>query len=235
MSEPSGRSALHAVDPSAVARCYGRWARLYDLVATRTPGVHDARRRAADALDLSRGDAVVEVGCGTGANLPHLRERVGPDGRVVGVDLTPGMLARARRRVARRGWENVHVLRGDAARPPTPAEGADAVLATFLVGMLDDPPAAVSTWADLVGDGGRVALLDAAPRDRRGPLDAAFGAFVALSAPPTGRLRYDESPGRRLAERVEASRAALRTRGETTVERRSGRGFLRLHAVRVER
>ncbi len=62
---------------------YGRWARLYDLIARRTPGIPRLRGRAAAACGLESGDTVVEMGCGTGANLPYLRERVGPEGTVI--------------------------------------------------------------------------------------------------------------------------------------------------------
>ena len=85
-------------DVGATQSFYGRWARAYDLLAT-APGVDSWRDRAADALALEPGDTVVEMGCGTGANFSHLRERVGAEGRVVGVDLTRGMLRRARERV----------------------------------------------------------------------------------------------------------------------------------------
>lgn len=219
-------------DPAAVARFYGRWAGLYDLLATRTPGLGAVRRRAVAGLALTPGDTAVEVGCGTGANLPRLRERVGDAGRVVGVDLAPGMLARASRRRDRRGLPNVHLVRGDGARAPI--AGADAVLATFVVGMFEDPAAAVERWCDLVGPGGRVSLLDAAPRDRSGPLSAAFRAFVAASAPPTTRLRYERSPARVLGERVGAARSALAERAEQLHEERFARGFLRLAWARVD-
>jgi len=219
-------------DVPLVADFYGRWAGVYDVLATRTPGVRRVRERTVDALALAPGDTVVEMGCGTGANLPFLRERVGGAGRVVGVDLTPGMLSRARRRVERAGWRNVHVARGDATRPPVAR--ADAVLGTFVVGMFDDPAAAVDRWADVVGPGGRIALLDAAPRERAGPTDAAFRLFVAASAPPTTRLRYDESPARLLGERVSAAREALRSRTALDLDERFGRGFLRLTAGRMD-
>jgi ubiquinone/menaquinone biosynthesis C-methylase UbiE len=107
---------------------YGRWAGLYDRIA-RFPGVGAWRVAAADALALDAGDTVVEMGCGTGANFPHVRERIGPEGTLVGVDLTAGMLAVAATRIERRGWENVSLVRADAARPPigapfrTPAGG----------------------------------------------------------------------------------------------------------------
>ena len=87
-------------DVTATQSFYGRWARVYDWVAT-APGVESWRSRAVASLALDPGDTVVEMGCGTGANAPYLREAVGPEGRVVGIDLTRGMLRRAGERVDR--------------------------------------------------------------------------------------------------------------------------------------
>lgn len=221
-------------DPGVVTDFYGRWAGVYDLIARRTPGIGSMRTAAADALALAPGDTVVEMGCGTGANLPYLRERVGADGRVIGVDLTPEMLVRARRNASRAKWTNVDLLCGDATRPPV-AE-ADAVLATFVVGMLDDPAAAVETWCDSLEPDGRLVLLDATRSDAgwtrvANPL---FRGFVALTAPPTTRLRYDESPTTVLDRRVRAAREALIRRGRVTHDDRRAFGFLRLTAGRVE-
>ena len=56
----------------------------------------DLRRRAAARLNLKQGDRVLEIGCGTGRNFPFLREAVGPAGEIYGVDLSRGMLRRAR-------------------------------------------------------------------------------------------------------------------------------------------
>lgn len=218
-------------DPATVADFYGRWAGLYDVVATRTPGVRAIRERAVDALDLDPGDVVIEMGCGTGANLPILRDRVGPAGRILGIDLTPGLLTRARDRIERYGWTNVTVALADATDPPLGT--VDAVLGTFVVGMFDAPTSVVHGWCDRVVAGGRITLLDAAPRDRAGLLDAAFGFFVAASAPPTTTLRYEVSPAQQLEARVEAARTALT---ERTVDPRRERhlgGFLRLDAGTV--
>nr|WP_305794307.1 methyltransferase domain-containing protein [Halomarina rubra] len=153
---------------------------MYDAIAT-APGVAEWRRTAADALDLSAGDTVVEMGCGTGANLPFLRERVGPDGRVLGIDLTRPLLGRARDRVERHGWSNVAVVQADATAPPVAC--ADAVLGSFVVGMLPDPAETVADWCALTE--GRVALLDGTSSDH--PVGALanplFGAFVGAGAP----------------------------------------------------
>ncbi|ELY94894.1 type 11 methyltransferase [Natrialba chahannaoensis JCM 10990] len=227
---------------------YGRWARLYDLIARQTPGIARLRRRAAAACRLERGDTVVEMGCGTGANLPYLREQVGPEGTVIGIDFTRPVLERARVMIADRGYENVHVVRGDATEPPFAAvadvglgssisagsgtgtdtdtdtgtsddengDGTDidALLATFVVGMLDDPAGAVDHWCDLVGPGGHVVLANAARCDDDRwysfPVNAVFRAIVVLSTPPTTKLRYEREPHLRLDDRIDAAHTQLR-------------------------
>jgi phosphatidylethanolamine/phosphatidyl-N-methylethanolamine N-methyltransferase len=212
---------------------YSRWAGLYDQVSRRIPGVAGARTRAADALSLELGDTVVEMGCGTGANLGYLRERVGPEGTVVGVDFSPGVLDRAAAHVAHNGWRNVHLVRGDATRPPVAEAEVDAVLATFVVGMFSDPAGVVDRWCDLLGAGGRIALLNAA-RSRRpyGPLvNAPFRAFVLVSTPGKRSL---ETPAHELLDRrVEAGHAAVERRCERTVHEERALGLLRLAAGRV--
>lgn len=217
---------MPASDPGAAQQFYTRWARLYDLLA-RAPGVRSWRARAADALALEDGDTVVEVGCGTGANFPHLRERVGPGGRVLGVDLTPGMLGVARDGVARAGWDNVSVVAGDATRPPL-REPVDAVLATFLVGMLADPAAAVEGWCDHLRPGGRLVLLNASrsPHPAAAPLNLLFRLFVRAAAP--GGRTTRASPASELEARVDAARDALAVRATEHEERRLGLGYVRL-------
>jgi len=218
-----------AGDPASVQGFYGRWARLYDLVARWTPRVGSLRARAADALELAPGDTVVDMGCGTGANLPYLRERVGPEGTVVGIDVTGPMLARARRLVRRRGWGNVHLVRGDATRPPV-AAGADALLATFVVGMFDDPAGVVDDWCDLLVPGGRMALLHAARSDRRAaaPVNAVLRAVTVLSTPPLTKLRYERDLTDALVDRVDAGHRALLDRAADGDERAFLLGLVRL-------
>jgi ubiquinone/menaquinone biosynthesis C-methylase UbiE len=222
---------MPASDPAAAQQFYARWARLYDLLA-RAPGVRSWRARAADALALDAGDTVVEMGCGTGANFPHLRERVGPGGRVVGIDLTPGMLGVARDRVARAGWGNVAVLAGDATRSPV-CESPDAVVATFLVGMLKDPAAAVERWCDSLRPGGRLVLLNASrsPHPAAAPLNLFFRLFVRAAAPGGHTARA--SPAEALEKRVDAARDALAARAISHEERRLGLGYIRLVSGRI--
>lgn len=216
---------------------YDRWARVYDGLA-RAPVVAGWRRRAVAALDLEPGATAVEMGCGTGANLPYLREAVGPGGRVLGIDLAAGTLRRARDRARRAGRSGISLVRGDAARPPV--DGVDGVLVAFVAAILGDPAASVRRWCDAVaGDadgsdpGGRVALLHF--RRVEGALASVpsllYEAFVRLSA-PGGRLTT-RSLARTHDDAVDRAHAALR---ERTVDRREERlagGYVRLVSGRV--
>jgi len=214
-------------DPSRAAAYYSRWARVYDLIARRTPLVGRLRRRAVEAAGLERGDTVLEVGCGTGANLALLAREVGPRGTVLGLDLSRGAIGRARR--STRGYPQVEVLQADARDPPLaaagsdssvdPAEGVDAVLATFVVGMLEDPAAAVRRWCDLVAPGGHVVLLNLRRSESRLAPLANLGLDVAtrLSTPPTLQVRYERDVTVTLDRRVRAAHGALAEAADATV------------------
>lgn len=85
------------------------------------------RERAVALLQLLPGQAVLDVGCGTGLSLALLRERVGPTGKVYGCDQSPDMLRQARQRVTAAGWHNVTLLE-TAAQDLVLPERVDALL-----------------------------------------------------------------------------------------------------------
>jgi ubiquinone/menaquinone biosynthesis C-methylase UbiE len=115
---------------------------------------------AAETLALRDGDAVADVGCGHGSALPALRDAVGETGRVVGVDLSPGMLAAAEGVIDEHGWENVEVRRADVCRDPLEAGAYDAVLASFVLAAVPDVGAAVDNLRDALRPGGRLFVGD---------------------------------------------------------------------------
>ncbi len=99
---PAGPPAGHEV----VRTLYGWRASSYELQLAPYEFI---RRMAVQHLQLRPGDCVLDLGCGTGMSLPMLRDAVGAAGRVVGVDLSPDMLAVARERVRRERWANVEL------------------------------------------------------------------------------------------------------------------------------
>lgn len=206
-----------------VVQFYGNRAGLYDVISRYTPGVRGWREAATAALDLPRGGTVVDVGCGTGATLPILSRAVGPDGLVIGVDLTPALLDRARKLTE--DLDNVSVIRGDADCLPVRGP-VDGILGTFVVGLLDDPPGAVDAWRSIVGATGRVALLDGVPTGWAHPLDRAFARFVRVGAPPGSR----EGAIDRLCRRVESAHGTLRLGSDPVTCTSWLGGFVRLTA-----
>lgn len=111
-------------------------------------------------IDLAHprpGDSVLDVACGPASGLLLAAERVGPDGRVVGVDYAEGMVDIARDKVRRAGLGNVEVVQGDMTALPYGAE-FDVVLCVLGIFFLDDMPRAAGKLWSHVKPGGRLAV-----------------------------------------------------------------------------
>jgi ubiquinone/menaquinone biosynthesis C-methylase UbiE len=90
---------------------YDLFAKFYDR--SLEPLYREQRRAAAEALELEPGLAILDLPCGTGQSFAELAERVSPDGAVLGVDFSQGMLDQARARVERAGWKHVRLAWSD--------------------------------------------------------------------------------------------------------------------------
>ena len=108
--------------------------KLYRLLGLR---IEAYRSHVINLLNLQRGDCVVELGCGTGLNFPLLIEKIGPEGRLIGVDITLGMLAEARKRVESFGWKNVELVQLDIAMYNFP-EDVNGVLSMGVFGYVPE-------------------------------------------------------------------------------------------------
>ena len=131
---------------------YGRDATAYD---TQTSSFERYRREIVDELPLRRGDVVIDAGCGTGLCLPSLRERVGPEGTIIGIDAAPDMLAVAADRVAAAGWSNVVLIDAPVEDAELP-EQVDHVLFCAVHDVMQSP-AALDHVLGRVRPGGGVA------------------------------------------------------------------------------
>ncbi|MGY1830213.1 class I SAM-dependent methyltransferase [Geodermatophilus sp. SYSU D01180] len=112
-----------------------------------------------DGAGLAPGASVVDLGCGPGVAALAAAERVGPTGRVVGVDASDRHLAVARRRAAEAGSAHVEFVRADVTTW-SPDAPVDAVLGRLVLLHLPDPVALVARTAALVRPGGVVAFQD---------------------------------------------------------------------------
>lgn len=139
------------MDLHTVQKAYSRWSHFYDVVFG--PAFRAARRRAIGMLELRPGDRVLEVGVGTGLSFPFFPS----DCRVIGVDISRHMLARARERAHGAGGG---LVEGDVGELPFRDGVFDAVLAPFVVSAVPDPVAMMRQINRVTRPDARVVLLN---------------------------------------------------------------------------
>lgn len=137
-----------------VAPIYATWVRAGSLWAF--PALY---RRAAEALELSKGDTVLDVCCGTGEMFSFLHNTVGPTGRIIGCDLSPEMLDVARARVTEQGWTNIALVETDAARLDLLSH-VDGIICSICLSAIPERERVLQRVLGYLKDGGRLVVVD---------------------------------------------------------------------------
>jgi ubiquinone/menaquinone biosynthesis C-methylase UbiE len=166
------------------------------------PSMADEHRIARLLMGLSPGDGVLDVACGNGNFSRGFAKTVGPEGLVVGLDVSPTMLERA---VADTPGEEVAYVRGDIGEPIFRDHSFDAICCFAAFHLLADPMHALDRMTQLLTPGGRIALFTTA-RPRSAPLRT----FQALATARSGAVMFDK----------EEVTEALRERGYQDVRQR---------------
>jgi ubiquinone/menaquinone biosynthesis C-methylase UbiE len=128
-------------------------------VAKALPGWIYAKRDGLAALGLHLDDVVLDTGCGYGADAVEIARHVGPNGAVIGLDLSEAMISEANRRTERLGV-NVEFRVGDARDLPFPDATFDACRAETLLQHVSEPHVALGEMVRVVKPGGRIVVLD---------------------------------------------------------------------------
>jgi SAM-dependent methyltransferase len=109
---------------------------------------------------LAPGEHVLDVGSGAGTDSLVAAQMVGPTGRVVGIDMTPEMLAKARSAAVEAGIGNVEFVSGDVEQLPFADDGFDVVISNGVIDLVPDKDAVFSGIFRVLRTGGRIQLAD---------------------------------------------------------------------------
>jgi phosphatidylethanolamine/phosphatidyl-N-methylethanolamine N-methyltransferase len=149
-----GRSVAVQMDEASIKSAYRRWAPVYDNTFGRF--TTEGRRHAVEIINQRHG-RVLEVGVGTGLSLPEYRREL----EIVGIDLSPEMLERAREKVEEEGLSNVTGLHEmDATELTFPTASFDTVVAMYVMTVVPDPEKVMRELARVCKVGGEVILVN---------------------------------------------------------------------------
>ena len=144
--------------------------------------------------ELRGGERVLDLGSGGGIDALLSARRVGPTGRVFGLDMTDEMLALAQRNAGEAGIENVEWLKGTIEAIPLPASSVDVVISNCVVNLAADKPAVFREIARVLRPGGRIGISDIVAEDRLTPAERAeLGSFAGCIAGTLSFAEWDAS------------------------------------------
>ncbi|MFI4988810.1 MAG: class I SAM-dependent methyltransferase [Alphaproteobacteria bacterium] len=217
-----------AFDREAIRIAYRRYAAVYDVLFGATLGA--GRRAAVDRINEGGSQRILEVGVGTGLTLPLYRR----DARVVGIDLSPEMLTRARRRTADMRLSQVEaLLEMDGQSMDFPDGSFDAVSALHVLSVAPDPLRLLHEMRRVCAKGGQIVILNhfrsaKAPwrwiEQTTAPLAAFLGFRPDLARDSLGGLAdLEVIEERRVALAGCATLLRLRKRGPRTATAAGGR------------
>jgi arsenite methyltransferase len=143
--------------------------------------------------ELREGERVLDLGSGGGIDVLLSARRVGPTGKVYGLDMTEEMLALAIRNTQEAGATNVEFLKGYIEDVPLPAGTIDVVISNCVINLSTDKPRVFAEMARVLRDGGRIGISDVVADDDLTPEQRAErGSYVGCIAGALSFSEYEE-------------------------------------------
>ena len=135
--------------------------KIFDLFRSMGFDIPAWREAAIQDLHLKPGDIVIDIGCGTGLTFPSLCKAVGPSGKIIGIDISEGMLKQAQQLIAANGWLNVELVNIDISQYDFPIK-ANGILSSFALILIPDSKKVIAKACQALLPGGRLSILDMA-------------------------------------------------------------------------
>jgi len=158
------------------------------------------KEAAVHELNLKRGDQVIVFCCGTGLEFPFIQKDIGPEGKILGIDWSDGMLERARRTIRDNGWTNVELVKCDVtALPARIVETAsyDAGICTLGLSIISEPEKAFQALKNAVRREGRIVIGDVCSFSG---MKSLLNPLHALGDLPAGNTHHSLAQSRVFAE-----------------------------------
>jgi ubiquinone/menaquinone biosynthesis C-methylase UbiE len=160
-------SHMVAADPITlkVASLFDALSETYDSV-----GVDFFQPIAASlvrAMTPIKGESWLDIGCGRGAVIDQIVEPIGSDGKILGTDISPGMIEQLQRHVTQKHYSNVTLKVDDAQNPNLETQNFNTISSSLVLFFLPNPQRALQQWLHLLTPGGRIGVTTFAEQDPR--------------------------------------------------------------------
>jgi ubiquinone/menaquinone biosynthesis C-methylase UbiE len=194
-------NAMHHLDASddGVAWITGYTADQLAAVPTPAAEISLGCGNPGALASLRSGEVVLDIGSGGGIDAFFAARRVGSEGRVIGIDMTPAMIARARKTAEESGLTNVEFRLGQAEAMPVEDETVDVIMSNCVINLCEDKGRVFEEAYRVLRDGGRLAISDVVAE---GPLPlsmrsdpAAWAGCVSGALPEREYLDLVEAAG----------------------------------------
>ncbi|MFA5028783.1 MAG: methyltransferase domain-containing protein [Candidatus Methylomirabilota bacterium] len=143
-----------AMDNQMIKRAYAMLSPVYDVIFDKI--FHPGRVRAIDLMQIKPGDRILEVGVGTGLNLPLYPTQCS----ITGIDISEEMLQKARERAQERPRQEIELTVMDASSLQFPDSSFDHVIATYVISVVPDPVKTITEMQRVCKPGGNLVILN---------------------------------------------------------------------------
>ncbi len=118
------------------------------------------RKKAIEALELKKGDAVLDLACGPGIMFSRIEKKIGCEGKLIGIDYVEEMIDQCKKLVKRKKWKNVTLIREDAAKMKLKPSSIDAIISVIGLSAIPEHKKAIKKCCAFLKKGGRMVILD---------------------------------------------------------------------------